>query len=79
MGIIRTQMIGLVKTNWTKSPFVASFNNFSVVTYSSNFAIKEILDSNEERKLQWVRENYMIYDYCVDIKRFPQGLPPECK
>ncbi|GMN19512.1 hypothetical protein TIFTF001_048646 [Ficus carica] len=21
----------------------------------------------------------MVYNYCTDFKRFPQGLPPECK
>ena len=70
---------GLVKTDWTKAPFVASFRNFNAATSSSNLATEEVLDSNEEQKLQWVRNNYMIYDYCADTKRFPQGLPSECK
>ena len=71
---------GLVKTDWTKAPFVASFRNFNAVaSSSSNLAAEEVLDSNEEQKLQWVRNNYMIYDYCADTKRFPQGLPSECK
>jgi xyloglucan:xyloglucosyl transferase len=70
---------GLVKTDWTKSPFAASFRNFNAVTSSSNSTAEEALDSNQERSLQWVQKNYMIYDYCADTKRFPQGMPPECK
>ncbi|XP_022135552.1 probable xyloglucan endotransglucosylase/hydrolase protein 23 [Momordica charantia] len=36
------------------------------------------LDSDSQGKLNWVQKNYMIYNYCADAKRFPQGLPPEC-
>lgn len=31
------------------------------------------------RKLKWVRENFMVYDYCGDVARFSEeGLPKEC-
>lgn len=36
------------------------------------------LDSDSQGKLKWVQNNYMIYNYCTDANRFPQGLPPEC-
>ena len=36
------------------------------------------LDLNSLGKLKWVQHNYMIYNYCNDLNRFPHGLPPEC-
>ncbi|KAG9456381.1 hypothetical protein H6P81_000889 [Aristolochia fimbriata] len=36
-------------------------------------------DSNNRKWLRWVRKNYMVYDYCADASRFPQGFPTECK
>ncbi|XVF04999.1 hypothetical protein REPUB_Repub05bG0132000 [Reevesia pubescens] len=81
---------GLVKTDWTKAPFTASYQNFnaqaciwassssSCSSNSSNSWLKQSLDSSGQEKLKWVQKNYMIYNYCTDTKRFPQGLPPEC-
>ncbi|CAH9107462.1 unnamed protein product [Cuscuta europaea] len=37
------------------------------------------LDGKGRNRLRWVQQKFMIYDYCADVKRFPQGLPPECK
>ncbi|CBI17805.3 unnamed protein product, partial [Vitis vinifera] len=36
------------------------------------------LDSTSQERMKWVQKNYMIYNYCTDTKRFPQGLPLEC-
>ncbi|XP_047340439.1 probable xyloglucan endotransglucosylase/hydrolase protein 23 [Impatiens glandulifera] len=41
--------------------------------------LNEEMDTTGEEKLRWVQKNYMVYNYCTDIKRFPQGIPPECK
>lgn len=40
--------------------------------------LSQELDSTSRERLKWVQRNYMIYNYCTDTKRFPQGLPPEC-
>ncbi|GMH08054.1 hypothetical protein Nepgr_009894 [Nepenthes gracilis] len=37
------------------------------------------LDAKSRRRLRWVQRYHMIYNYCTDFKRFPQGVPPECK
>lgn len=36
------------------------------------------LDNASQTRMKWVQNNYMIYNYCTDLKRFPQGLPKEC-
>ncbi|WOL08567.1 hypothetical protein Cni_G17320 [Canna indica] len=86
---------GLVKTDWSKAPFVASYRNFKAdaCVASSSGASKcasngapgsnngwwnQEVDSTGQERMKWVQKNYMIYNYCNDFKRFPQGLPPEC-
>ncbi|XP_027920390.1 probable xyloglucan endotransglucosylase/hydrolase protein 23 [Vigna unguiculata] len=46
---------------------------------SSNAWYSQELDSSNQDRLSWVQKNYMIYNYCTDTNRFPQGLPPECQ
>ncbi|XVF70036.1 hypothetical protein PTKIN_Ptkin11bG0129100 [Pterospermum kingtungense] len=71
---------GLVKTDWSQAPFTASYRNFKADTSNNNSAawFSEELDSTGQERLKWVQRNYMIYNYCSDTKRFPQGLPKEC-
>ncbi|XP_040988009.1 xyloglucan endotransglucosylase/hydrolase protein 22-like isoform X1 [Juglans microcarpa x Juglans regia] len=47
-------------------------------TKTSSWLSQELNTANQER-LKWVQKNYMIYNYCTDLKRFPQGIPPECR
>ncbi|KAK9011574.1 hypothetical protein V6N11_044423 [Hibiscus sabdariffa] len=86
---------GLVKTDWSHAPFTASYRNFNAnACVWSNGAsscksnapsstkgawFSQEMDSASQQRLRWVRKNFMIYNYCTDAKRFPQGLPPECK
>ncbi|GFS29777.1 xyloglucan endotransglucosylase/hydrolase 24 [Actinidia rufa] len=82
---------GLVKTDWTHAPFTASYRNFNAnacvwssgasscsLSSNDNAWLQEELDSTSQERLQWVQKNYMIYNYCTDLKRFPEGLPLEC-
>ncbi|KAJ6354310.1 hypothetical protein OIU76_003209 [Salix suchowensis] len=84
---------GLVKTDWSQAPFTASYTSFNASNacvwingasscdtnnFSPPASLSEDLDSTNLDKLQWVQTNSMIYNYCTDAKRFPQGFPPEC-
>ncbi|KAJ4763649.1 Xyloglucan endotransglucosylase/hydrolase [Rhynchospora pubera] len=85
---------GLIKTDWSKAPFTAAYRNFNAnaCVWSSGSAkcppmqtaaagdnwFNQELDSTSQARMRWVQRNYMIYNYCTDGKRFPQGLPPEC-
>ncbi|MQL82267.1 hypothetical protein Taro_014734 [Colocasia esculenta] len=79
---------GLVKTDWTQAPFVASYRNYSddlscvwasgASTCASPPAwMYQQLDYAGQGAMKWVQQNYMIYNYCTDLNRFPQGLPPD--
>ncbi|KAL8128655.1 hypothetical protein V2J09_017810 [Rumex salicifolius] len=78
---------GRVKTDWAKGPFVAHYQNFKLDTSPTAFnqgtwKTKQNgieLDDKSKRRLRWVQRNFMVYNYCTDSKRFPQGLPVECK
>ncbi|KAI9117360.1 hypothetical protein K1719_011526 [Acacia pycnantha] len=86
---------GLVKTDWSKAPFTASYRNFkadacvwssgksscpsSTSSSTSSSWFSQELDNSGQERLRWVQKNYMIYNYCTDVKRFPQGLPAECR
>ncbi|CAN1296628.1 Xyloglucan endotransglucosylase protein 1 [Linum perenne] len=72
---------GLVKTDWSKAPFTAYYRNFNSIGVSKTPPLKSFSDGNWESKerVRWVQRNYMIYNYCSDLKRFPQGFPVECR
>ncbi|KAL1548883.1 putative xyloglucan endotransglucosylase/hydrolase protein 23 [Salvia divinorum] len=65
---------GRVKTDWSQAPFTAEYRGYNAEAEWRS----EMLDQYDEDKLRWVQDNYMIYDYCSDGNRFPQGLPQEC-
>lgn len=79
---------GLVKTDWSQAPFMASYASFNALACGSSTAsscsnggnswFSQSLDTTGQERMKWVQKNYMIYNYCTDTKRFPQGFPPEC-
>lgn len=84
---------GRVKTDWTMAPFIASFRNFSadaciwssgVNSCNSNSPRRKVwftqkLNTADTRKLRRVQKYHMVYDYCKDTHRFPEGPAPECR
>ncbi|CAN0916258.1 Xyloglucan endotransglucosylase protein 1 [Linum grandiflorum] len=81
---------GRVKADWTNAPFVASYRNFkaeacvwspssSSSTCSPGGWQTQGIDAAGRNRIRWVQSKYMIYNYCTDLKRFPQGVPVECK
>lgn len=85
---------GSVKIDWNNAPFSASYRNFndqSSCSRTSNLAWVSCdanenswkwttLNDNQKGQLKWIQDEYMIYNYCTDYKRFPQpqGFPKEC-
>nr|QFZ95617.1 xyloglucan endotransglycosylase 4 [Carthamus tinctorius] len=83
---------GRVKADWTKAPFIASYRKFNAnakivgpnskptSSASDNQAWSaQGLDAAGQNRIRWVQNKHMIYNYCNDRKRFPNGLPTECK
>lgn len=78
---------GLVKTDWTKAPFTAYYRNFNTnpnhaaatAVFTGGAWQNQELNAWNRRRLRWVQKYFMIYNYCTDLKRFPQGVPVECK
>ncbi|KAF8102583.1 hypothetical protein N665_0198s0281 [Sinapis alba] len=83
---------GRVKTDWSNAPFSAFYRSFNDVdccsrtsiwnwvtcNANSNSWMWTTLNPNQVGQMKWVQDEYMIYNYCTDYKRFPQGLPTEC-
>lgn len=82
---------GRIKTDWTKAPFTASYRKFNANACvwsngrsschgsgSTSAWMNQQLDTTSQQRLRWVQKNFMIYNYCTDTQRFPQGLPKEC-
>jgi xyloglucan:xyloglucosyl transferase len=85
---------GRIKTDWSKAPFVAYYRNFRIQgcpVGTSPAGVSNCgsqaghswhnleLDAKGRNRLRWVQQRHMIYNYCADVQRFPQGISAECK
>ncbi|XP_015059620.1 xyloglucan endotransglucosylase/hydrolase 2-like [Solanum pennellii] len=86
---------GRVKTDWALAPFTAYYRNINIdgcAVSSGASSCKSIgstnnakpwqtheLDGKGRNRLRWVQTKHMVYNYCADSKRFPQGFSAECK
>eukprot|EP00249_Psilotum_nudum_P036028 c6195_g1_i1 orf=696-1607(-) len=84
---------GLEKINWTGSPFMSSYEKFhanacewkdtspSCATTTSDSWWDQYpswtLQQEERWNYSWVRDNFVVYDYCNDRARYP-AAPVEC-
>ena len=68
---------GIVKTDWSKAPFVAYYRNF----VAKNGWEMQGLNARGRKLLSWVKKCYRIYNYCNDLKRNQHHgrRPPECR
>ncbi|PTQ26483.1 hypothetical protein MARPO_1415s0001, partial [Marchantia polymorpha] len=62
--------------DYTQSSSHACFEKL----YSSSYgqAPNLALTQSQIDDLRWIKYNYVIYDYCTDLKRFNWTAPPEC-
>ncbi|KAF8388484.1 hypothetical protein HHK36_027156 [Tetracentron sinense] len=70
--------------NFNANACVWSSGASSCASTSSNSISNSVwqaqeLDPNSRRRLRWVQKYFMIYNYCSDLKRFPEGIPAECR
>jgi hypothetical protein len=63
---------GRVKTDWSHAASYRGFKADACVASAAGDWYNQELDLTRQQR------KYMIYNYCTDPKRFPQGLPAEC-
>lgn len=64
---------------WSSSKDASSCKSSSTSSTSPKFKwLSQELDSSTQETMKSFQQQYMVYDYCSDSNRFPQGLPSEC-
>ncbi|PWA67522.1 Concanavalin A-like lectin/glucanase superfamily [Artemisia annua] len=81
---------GLVKTDWGRASFIASYKNFSAdaciwspsrgsscpLNSTTRPWFRQKPNTIARRKLKWVQKYNMVYNYCADKWRFLKVQPP---
>ncbi|CAL1385362.1 unnamed protein product [Linum trigynum] len=62
---------------WTNGKSSCSATSSTPDSSSAEW-LSEEMDTTGQERMKWAQKNYMIYNYCADNKRFPQGIPQEC-
>ena len=57
----------------------SSCNSSTNPDNSQAWLTQSSLDARGRNRLRYLQSKFMIYNYCTDYPRFPQGVPPECK
>lgn len=84
---------GRDKTDWSQAPFTVHYQNFNpqaCVPQKASMVcnlpdegdyswLDKMLDESQQEKMKWVHDNFKLYDYCTDYKRWPNGVPLECQ
>ncbi|KAF3325780.1 putative xyloglucan endotransglucosylase/hydrolase protein 23 [Carex littledalei] len=85
---------GRDKTDWSQAPFTVHYQNFNpqACVYQKASMVcnlpdegdyswlDEMLDESQQEKMKWVHDNFKLYDYCTDLRQWPDGgVPLECQ
>ncbi|XP_051142784.1 probable xyloglucan endotransglucosylase/hydrolase protein 32 [Andrographis paniculata] len=69
---------GKYKANYSYEPFVANYSNFKIAKIGGVAPAGSTgLSRQQSAAMEWVQNNYKVYDYCIDPQR-DHKFTPEC-
>ncbi|KAL5582595.1 hypothetical protein UlMin_015037 [Ulmus minor] len=64
---------------WSPSSMSSSCSGSRTDAFQDSAWQQQALDAAGRNRVRWVHKNFLVYNYCTDLKRFPQGLPLDCR